>query len=353
MRKLVCVCLFTIILFSLLTGINVSAADKTPASDKIFAISKGGDTSEFPAYSKEAVENCISLGFDAISVDISELSEDGDYTEKLLSLLETVNERIYVILDCTEDNIDEVSEKIISSAHYKNTFFRARGMKASELIGWAESKNNKLKIIPSYDGNVIFSAISVYDSAEEKGYDFCEFSSQNRYGVIYSEFFANRFSGTKALLSFTDMDLSGQRNDSLHGWESGIALGYSAVETTNAKEFSKYISLLDESYIHLEKVVSDAEATNLKPYSSSSTKNFLKYLDKAKEILSSDEPASQLEINECIRNIENAYSEFELSDGTEESKAIIITPMKIFWIAFAIALFLSSQIYLYKKTKKS
>ncbi len=354
MRKLVCVCLFMIILLSLPTGISVSAAEKTPASDKIFAISQGGDTSEFTIYSKEAIESCISLGFDAISVDLSELEKDGIDTEKLQSILETVNGRITVILDCTEDNIDEVFKKITLSSPYRNICFRARDMKADDLIEWAESKNNIVKIIPTYNGNVIFSAISVYNSAEEKNYEFCEFSSKNRYGVIYSQFFADRFNGTKALLSFTDMDLSGQRNDSLHGWESALALGYGAIETDNSKEFSEYLSLLDESYLHLERVYEKAVKTDLAPYSSASTKNFLKFVGKAEEILQSDKPSSQLEINECIRNIEDAYAEFEVSDGEEETKAITVTPMKIFWIAFAIALFLSSQIYLHKKkTKKN
>ncbi len=353
MRKLVCICLFIIITLSVMAGINASAEDYVSASDKIFAVSKGGDSSEYDAYSKEAIESCIALDFDAVSVDISELSEEGFDAKKLQSILNIVSGRIIVILDCTEDNIDHVAEAVSSSDSYGNVYFRARDMKSADLIKWAEAENNTYKIIPTYNGNVIFSAISVYGTAVEKGYSFCEFSSKNRYGVIYSAFFTDRFAGTNALLSFTHMDLSGQRNDSLHGWESGIALGYSAVETDNEKEFAKYLSLLDESYIRLGKAVANAADTDLKPYSSASTKNFLKHLKKAEEILSSDIPSSQLEIDGCIKNLENAFNELELSDGSDDSKAITVTPMKIFWIAFALALFLSSQIYLFRKTKKA
>ena len=62
--------------------------------------------------------------------------------------------------------------------------------------------------------------------------------------------------------------------------------------------------------------------------------------------------STRREYSFCIESIELAYSDFELTDG-EENKAITVTPMKIFWILFAIALFVSSQVYLYRKTKKS
>ena len=146
--------------------------------------------------------------------------------------------------------------------------------------------------------------------------------------------------------------LCGQRDDGIHGWENVISMGYSAVETDNEREFMKYLSLLEESYEHLGTVYNEAKETDLTPYSTSSTKNFEKYVNRAEEILTSEKASSQLEINECIENIENSYSDFQLSDGKEENKTFSVTPMKIFWICFAIALFVSSQVYLHKKTKK-
>ncbi len=348
MRKLIFTCIF--IIFALFCGfcMSASAASGTPAADKIFSISKGGDTSKSPQYSAEAVESCIDLGFDALSVETGENGVDIDTLESILSLADS---RIYVILDCSEEELDSLYETVKESSSLENVFFRSRNTKSKKLIAWAESKDENIQIIPSYDGNVIFSAISLYNCAEENLYKFCEFSSKNRYSVIFSEFFANRFENAKALSPVFDKDLSGQRNDSLHGWESVLALGYSAVETENAKEFADYISLLDESYLHLERVYNESRSTDLTAYSSNSTAEFKKQLKIAEEILNSEKPSSQLEINECIENISLASEKFELSDG-DENGTFSITPVKIFWIAFAILLFVSSQIYLYKKTKK-
>ncbi len=345
MRKLVYLGLFIFFVISAVAGITASATAKNLASDKIFAISKGGDTSEFPQYSAEAIEGCIDLGFDAVSVEIG---EEGISVDELKKILPITKDRIFVILDCTEESLEKA---FAAAEEYENVFFRARDMKAKDLTLWAKAKGNKIKIIPSYDGNVIFSAISVYNKAEKNSLEFCEFSSKNRYGVIFSKFFANRFENVKVLSPVFDKDMSGQRNDSLHGWESVIALGYSAIETENAKEFSDYISLLDESYLHLEKAYTEAKKTDISIYSASSTSDFEKHLKNAEEILNSEKPSSQLEINECIENIKLASTEFELSDGTE-SKTFSVTPMKIFWTVFAIALFLSSQIYLHRKTEK-
>ena len=170
--------------------------------------------------------------------------------------------------------------------------------------------------------------------------------------MIFSEFFTNRFENTKGLSPVYNNDFSGQRNDSLHGWESLLSLGYSAIETENAKEFSDYIALLNESYLRLEKLYNEVKGTDLTQYTSNSTSDFEKALKNTDEILNSDKAVSQLEIDECIKALSSSMDEFEENEGGE-SKTISVTPMKIFWIAFAIALFLSSQIYLHRKTKKT
>ncbi len=338
MRKFISVCFLIVFALTFMSGISVSAAEKTYASDKIFSIAAIDNVTDF----SEEIENLSELGFDAISL---KTGEDGLNTEELKIVFSLNKNNMSVIIDCSEENIDEVFEV---AKDYENVYLRARDMKAKTLTLWAD----KIKVIPSYDGNVIFSAISIYNSAEKNSFNFCEFTSKNRYSVIYSQLFVNRFDSTQALMPFTEKDFSGQRNDSLHGWESALSLGYSAIETDNTKEFAKYISLLDESYLQLEAVYNEAVTTDLTPYSSSSTKDFEKHLGTAESILNSDKPSSQLQINECIEKIELAYSDFELTDSNE-NKAITVTPMKIFWIAFAIALFVSSHIYLHKKTKKS
>lgn len=347
MRKLIFACISMLFIFASVFTLSASGAEKINASDRIFAISAGGDSSEAEPYSKEAVEETKSLGFNGASVKIG---ENGAETKDLPEILSLADESFVVILDCTQDNLDEVYE---IAQDYSNTFLRARDMSAKKITEWSHSVGGPVQVIPSYDGNVIFSAVSTYNKAKNGNADFCEFSSKNRYAVIFSEFFTSRFDGTKALISLADKDLCGQRNDSVHGWESVIALGYNAIETDNEREFVRYLSLLDESYARLEKVYNEAAETDLTPYSDSSKDNFEKYLLQAKEMLQSNDSSSQLQIDECIENIEKSYSELQLAEGEEEGKAFSVTPVKIFWIAFALALFISSQVYLHKKTKKS
>ena len=346
MRKLIFACISMLFIFTCMFSLSVSGAEKTNVSDRIFAISDSGDETEAKPCSKEAINGAKELGFDAVSVKVG---EDGVEIEDLPEILAFAEEDFYVILDCTEENLNDVYEAVMD---YDYTYLRARDLSAKRIMDRAHAMSNRVQVIPSYDGNVIFSAISAYNNANDNDMNFCGFSSKNRYSVIFSEFFTKRFDRTLALMSLADKDLCGQRDDGIHGWENVISMGYSAVETDNEREFMKYLSLLEESYEHLGTVYNEAKETVLTPYSTSSTKNFEKYVNRAEEILTSEKASSQLEINECIENIENSYSDFQLSDGKEENKTFSVTPMKIFWICFAIALFVSSQVYLHKKTKK-
>ena len=347
MRKLVFACISMVFIFASVFSLSVSGAEKINISDRIYTISAGGVSDKSEPYSEEAIKEAKELGFDAVSVKVG---EDGASIEDLPEILSHADKVFNIILDCTEDNLNDVY-KIAKDYDYHN-YIRVRDRSAKNTIDWAHAMSNHVQVIPSYDGNVIFSAISSYNKTNDNHMNFCEFSSKNRYSVIFSDFFTKRFDRTIALISLTDKDLCGQRDDGIHGWESVISMGYGAVETDNEREFVKYLSLLEESYSHLEEVYNEAKETDLTPYSASSTKNFEKYVNLAEEMLTSENASSQLEINECVESIENSYSDFKLSDGSDENKTFSVTPMKIFWICFAIALFVSSQVYLHKKTKK-
>lgn len=347
MRKLIFVCILVILVFTSSFPLGASAIEEISVSDRIRPISCGGDSSEAEPYSAEAIRGAIDLGFYAVSLKVG---EDGVEAKELPEILSFTKGKICVILDCSEDNLNDVYE---IAKDYEHVYLRVRDLSAKNLISRSQEKGNHVKIIPSYNGNVIFSAIRAYNKADKNNTDFCEFSSKNLYGVIFSEFFANRFEDTRALISLAEKDLCGQRNDSVHGWESVISLGYSAVETDNEREFVKYLSLLEESYDRLERVYAKAAETDLTPYSDSSKENFEKYINQANGMLKSHKVSSQREIDECIENIEKSFSELQLAEGEEDNKTFSVTPMKIFWIAFALALFISSQVYLHRKTKKA
>ncbi len=403
MRKFAILFITLILMLSLFSGINVSASDNIKAKNDIFAVSRGGDTSRFPQNSIEAIEACLELNIDAVSATARK-TKDGkivlfeqestkdicvdksgkrvdkkisetDYktlssyfllspgsknlsrkTNSKITLMtdafEAIKGKMIMIIDCDEAILDDVYEEIFLGGFAHDVIFRCNEMKTEDLLSWASSKVAKPEIIASYHGNVIFSAINKYNFAENNNICAAEFTTKNPYGVVYSDFFTSRFSGIKVVAPVYDENLCGKRPDNISGWEDLISRGYNIIETANAKEFSAYISLLEENLNSLENVYNNLKDTDLSRFTPASTENFKNNLENAEKILKAEKTASVAEIGKCIDDIELSANEFENTDGNND-KAFSVTPMKIFWIVFALALFVSSQIYLFKKTKKA
>lgn len=397
MKKFFILCMLLILSVSVFSPLSASAKESNMMSDKVFAISRGGDTTLFPENSLEAINALESLNFDAVSATVRMtkdcefilfenettkgvcVDKDGNETDfainesdykntlsklylslngkktdcKITLLNDALNETdedIVFILDVPGEILDKVYEKVKNHDAFNRIYFRVRDFSNKDTEKWAEKCDVTPAIISRYKGNVIFSAISTYKNAEENQYEFCEFSVKNRYGVIYSSFFTKRFNNTKALAPVYDKDLCGQRPDTVLGWENLLKSGYSAIETGNAREFSQYLSILDSSYEKLDGSLNEAEKINLDKFTSQSADKFSKALNKCKKITDSKKAASSDEINTCVEKLKLAKNELVLLNGENENESI--TPIKIFWIIFAIALFASSQIYLCKKTDK-
>ncbi len=398
MKKFFMLCFSIVLMLSVFSPLTASAEEDSFVFDKVFAISRGGDTSLFPENSLEAFKSAQLLGFDAVSASVKKtydgvyilfeeestkgicVDENGKETDykieqtsyknilsklyltsnglksdyKITLLDDAVNnigKDMIIILDVPENIAEGIYARIKTLDAFDRVYIRIRDFSNGKIEEWAEKYNNSTpSIISRYKGNVIFSAISTYQKAEDSKYRFCEFSVKNLYGVIYSEFFTKRFNNTLALAPVYEKDLCGQRPDTVLGWENLLKLGYSAIETGNAHEFSKYLSLLNNSYIKLSQAVNEAKSVNADD-SNPSYAEFSKRLDECKEILDSKHASSSDEINSAIEKLTNAADELT-SQNNENKNSSPITGMKIFWIIFAVALFVSSQIYLKKKTVK-
>lgn len=402
MRKSVLLCfalLFSAVFFF---SIGASAKESFDYSEKIFAIAHGGNTANYPQNSLEAFEECISLGnIDAVSATVRKTSdgkfvlfekestdgiccdENGNNVNKIISetdfstlsqyrlssvaeknigipsksgiaelydVLNLIDGKMLLIADCDEALLDELYDGICENGFADCVILRCREMSGKELVGWAK-ENKNANVIPSYDGNVIFSAIGTYNLAKENGISFAEFTVKNQYGVIFSSFFTSRFGSVTALASVYDKNLCAQRPDNVEGWENLLSLGYGAVETGNAAEFSAYLSLADQSLEKLKEVYSQAKKTDISLYTSASANELTDSLEEAEEIIFSKKSVSQNDITVCIDNILNSSSELEKSDEAGGG-TLIVTPMKIFWILFAVILFASAEIYIHRKTER-
>ncbi len=401
MRKFIHIIIAMVIFASMFCSITVSAKEPEPQGSKIFAVSRGGDTSEFPENSLEAIEACFSLNIDAVSVPVKETADgriivfgsdntaglcvdknsaqtnknisETDYktlssfyllsmeggnlsvaTKSAVPLLEDVvkltDGKVQLIIDCNKDILDKTYNTVKKYGSVKNVIFRCKDVKNKDMMSWSESKEDKPQFIASYKGNIIFSAISQYNFAEKNKVSIIEFSTKNQYGVIYSDFFTNRFDNVQALAPVYDPDLCGMRSDSVTGWEDLISRGFTAIETEKAREFSQYISLVEETSSRLENFYNQIKDADLSAYSSSGVKKFNKHLKNAEEIIVSEKAYSATQISNCFDNLKTASRELIKADGDNTNDASV-SPMKIFWIILAIALFVSSQVYLHKKTK--
>lgn len=402
MKKLLISVLILIISVSSFLTLNVSAAETKMIDCEIFAVSRGGDTRLHPQNSLEAIKACLDLDIDAISatarktkdgkivlfenestldvcvdksgqkvdVKIAEtdyntlssyflLSSDGknlsSKTESKIALMtdayDLIKGKKILIIDCERAIIDDVYKTLFLNNNAVNdVIIRCTDMDAEELLNWANAQTTVPKIMASYHGNVIFTANSVYKFAVENKIFAVEFTTKNPYGVIFEEALTNNFSTTKALAKAYDPLLCGGRPDSVTGWEDLISRGYTIIETGNAAEFAAYINLVETNMVSLKILYDKYNNMEVVNYTPESIKEFNKHLEEARAILTSNQASSSTEITKCLENLKLAAENLKPSDGNDS--AIKITPMKIFWIVFAVALFTTSQLYIFKKTEK-
>ncbi len=404
MKKFVALFLTLIIAIPLVSGFNVSAQEAKRIESEIFAVSRGGDTRIHPQNSLEAIEACLELDIDAISATarktkdgkivlfenestldvcidksgnrIDKKISETDYktlssyyllspgskvlskkTESRILLMtdafKAIDGKMIMIIDCESAILDDIYNEIFLNGFVHDVIIRCRDMKPKDLYNWASQQTAVPEIMASYHGNVIFSAISTYNYAVENNFCSAEFTTKNQYGVVFSNFFTKRFGkDMKICASVYDPDLCGKRPDNVTGWEDLISRGCTIIETNKAAEFSSYIKLVEENLYSLNLLYTALSSKNYDTYSARSLRKFNKYMDEAKQILTSEKASSATQISECIENLNLAADEIELSDGSSDS-LFVVTPMRIFWIVFALALFISSQVYLFRKTEKS
>ena len=402
MKKFLTLILILIISVSSFLNLSASAEEIKMIDSEIFVVSRGGDTRLHPQNSLEAYKACLDLDVDAISAtarktkdgkivlfenestldicvdksgqridkkiaetDYSTLSSyfllspDGKAlsektNSKILLMTDAfkiIKGKMIMIIDCEAAIIDDVYDAIFFGENAKDVIIRCTDMKAEELLTWANSKTPKPEIMASYHGNVIFTANQVYDFACENNFCGAEFTTKNPYGVIFEDTFTKKFSTVKTLSRVYDPQLCGGRPDSVTGWEDIISRGYTIIETGNAAEFSAYVSLVETNMSSLKILYDKYSNMNIVTYSPESTKEFNKCLEEARVILTSEHASSVTDITKCIENLKLAAENLELADG-DNTSLIKITPMKIFWIIFAIALFSAAHFYIFKKTDK-
>ena len=375
-----------------------TALEKFYSSEqKLLCISHRGDTEFYPENSLEGVKSALKKGADFVAVNIVKtadgvyfLCEDeslgnvcnapyeslsqmnaaeaekyklydvyGKETEYKLTSLERLLEKTDsedgLILDVKPEYKDGVYSVLSKHGALDRVILRVKES-SSELVEWAQSKEEKVYVIGVYGGNIIFSTISAVNSLTKAEMPAVQLESKNYFNVAYGEFFTNRYltkDKVRAVAATYSPDLCGQRGDSSDGWNELIKKGYSVIETNNIEAFNEYRKETER----LEKAIKELYEKSLAIESDKFSQVSLDNLRKAKaecEALLSGKAFSLDEAQKAYSDLLFALEDMKISTGEVDTRgALNITAGKIIATVLVGAVLLAGQIFVYKMRRNN
>ena len=375
-----------------------TALEKFYSSEqKLLCISHRGDTEFYPENSLEGVKSALKKGADFVAVNIVKtadgvyfLCEDeslgnvcnapyeslsqmnaaeaekyklydvyGKETEYKLTSLERLLEKTDsedgLILDVKPEYKDGVYSVLSKHGALDRVILRVKES-SSELVEWAQSKEEKVYVIAVYSGNIIFSTISSVKNMTMAEMPAVQYQSKNYFNVAYGDFFANRYlisENVRAVAVTYSPDLCGQRGDSSDGWNELIKKGYSVIETNNIEAFNEYRKETER----LEKAIKELYEKSLAIESDKFSQVSLDNLRKAKaecEALLSGEAFSLDEAQKAYSDLLFALEDMKISTGEVDTRgALNITAGKIIATVLVGAVLLAGQIFVYKMRRNN
>lgn len=375
-----------------------TALEKFYSSEqKLLCISHRGDTEFYPENSLEGVKSALKKGADFVAVNIVKtadgvyfLCEDeslgnvcnapyeslsqmnaaeaekyklydvyGKETEYKLTSLERLLEKTDsedgLILDVKPEYKDGVYSVLSKHGALDRVILRVKES-SSELVEWAQSKEEKVYVIAVYSGNIIFSTISSVKNMTMAEMPAVQYQSKNYFNVAYGDFFANRYlisENVRAVAVTYSPDLCGQRGDSSDGWNELIKKGYSVIETNNIEAFNEYRKETER----LEKAIKELYEKSLATESDKFSQVSLDNLRKAKaecEALLSGKAFSLDEAQKAYSDLLFALEDMKISTGEVDTRgALNITAGKIIATVLVGAALLAGQIFVYKMRRNN
>ncbi len=388
--------LFTALL--LIFTMSASAFASGSVSEKLYdrnsglmSVSYRGDTSLYPENSLEGILSAKEKGADMVSVgvdktidgiyvltenkplskvsdapfdEVSEITYEelqkyflynntGELTSyRMVSLSQTIDvvgEELILILDADWSERDGIYELISHYGAFDRVILRTEES-ARNIEKWLSQKAEKVNVIGVYNGNIIFNAISHFDTLSAKGMPLIQYSSKNYFNVMYGGFFCKRLFGAdapRALASARDLDLSGQRSDSNEGWNELIEAGYSVIETNNIVSFVSYIDRTEKMKSALSSLIAKAEAIDSSGSSQVQRANLADAVESSKAVLS--RVSSLDEIEACYSALLLSMNELNISEAEDTQKGQLnITAGKIIAAVLVGAVIFAAQLYVHR-----
>ena len=329
------------------TNILLCAALIVCMSPTAFAQSEGAKQGiSFAAYcdSEEDIVTAIKSGADYVSLaDSVKLSEAVKAVENTGTLL---------IVDA--DSIEEADEKLKETASLNETgsvLFRIKAG-AGKSVEWA--KNNGALLIGYYKGNIYPIAVAKISGYAQPCCRAILMQTNNQDGVILHNSVTSFFEkhGIKGMFSFTDSTKSAKRTDSARSWDDLVARGYEIIETAYPADFAQYLAQNTAEREKLAASVEKAVAVNTEGCKPNRISTYENALTDAKALLQ-DGSSATYAMADARALLDEAVEKINLDDGSKVTGDFKITPARVFWALFGIALVLSLQIYFRKHWGKA
>lgn len=410
-RKAVCLLAVLAVICSVFVPVSaedaaVSAAYtalKNPAGELI-AVSKYGDTENFPEQSLEGLlaaaeagadmvyvtvrktadgymvlmadENLSRMCVDALGnvvdkavVDVGyhELSEyhlrnsTGSLHEKitaytvptLVEAAKALSGKALLLVAGGWEFRDEIYDALSAENLLNSVVLLADGDK-KEVKNWISEKPTMPLVLSAYHGNVVFSAKSVASKTLSGGAVGTLLSSSNPYGVVYGNSVLKEFTGKgRAAIDMTDPALCGKREDNAIGWNDVTARGYSIIITDNITELCEYRARVIQQKERLSAALEAAQSVDVTLCSTQSANALKDAIAAGKEALAS--PASENSLMQVNYNLRTAVEGLtnQTADG---EKGATVTTGKVIAVILVVAALILLEIILEttrrKKNKK-
>lgn len=366
---------------------------KDPAGEML-AVSKYGDTKNFPENSLEGILSAAKNGADMVYVharktadgyivlmadeNLSRMCVDslGNVVDKNItdvgyhelstyhlragtgSLHETITActvptlqevvakisgQTLLLLDGAWDFRDEVYDMLVSNNALNSVVFLASGDK-NEVDDWLSSKSTMPLVISSYHGNVVFSARSTVSKTLSAGAVGTLLSTGNAYSVLYQNSVMSKFENAgRAVIDMTSPDLCGNREDNYLGWNDVTSRGYSVIITNNIQELCEYFDRVALQKERLSKNIEAAQAIDVTLCSTDSANALKDAITEAKAALEGpcsenslmqSNYALQLAMNDLTNRTEDGGSGKTVTTGRIVAAVLVIIAFVIFEVVF-------------------
>lgn len=410
-RKAVCLLAVLAVICSVFVPVSaedasVSAAYtalKNPAGELI-AVSKYGDTENFPEQSLEGLLAAAEAGADMVYVTVRktadgylvlmadenlsrmcvdalgnvvdkavadvgyhELSEyhlrnsTGSLHEKitaytvptLVDAVKALSGKSLLLVAGGWEFRDEIYDALSAENLLNSVVLLADGQK-KEVKNWISEKPTMPLVLSAYHGNVVFSAKSVASKTLSGGAVGTLLSSSNPYGVVYGNAVLKEFTGKgRAAIDMTDPSLCGKREDNAIGWNDVTARGYSIIITDNITELCEYRARVIQQKERLSAALETAQAVDVTLCSTQSANALKDAIAAGKAALAS--PASENSLMQANYSLRTAVEGLtnQTADG---EKGATVTPGKVIAVILVVAALILLEIVLEtarrKKNKK-